>query len=79
MIAHHRPNSLDGLSIPWRNCGCPSSQAPSDCLCFHEAQRSMRSAGAAQVRLPLRRDTPRSARYGERLAPLRALLDALVD
>ena len=44
------------------------------CLRFNEAQRSVRSASAAQVRQPLNKDTARSARYGELLAPLRALL-----
>ncbi len=44
------------------------------CLRFHEAQRSVRTASAAQVRQPLRQDTARSARYGELLAPLRSLL-----
>lgn len=45
------------------------------CLRFHEAQRSVRSASAAQVRQPLRGDTARATRYGELLAPLRALLE----
>ena len=44
------------------------------CLRFHEAQRSVRSASAAQVREPLRRDTARTGRYGALLAPLRELL-----
>lgn len=54
-------------------CGLPFDGA---CLRFHEAQRSVRSASAAQVRQPLRRDTARSARYGDLLAPLRALIEA---
>jgi tetratricopeptide (TPR) repeat protein len=45
------------------------------CVRFHEARRSVRSASAAQVRQPLRRDTARADRYGELLAPLRALLE----
>ncbi len=44
------------------------------CLRFHEAQRSVRSASAAQVREPLRRDTARTGRYGALLTPLRELL-----
>lgn len=52
-------------------CGLPFDAA---CLRFNEAQRSVRTASAAQVRQPLRQDTARSAAYGERLAPLRAML-----
>jgi tetratricopeptide (TPR) repeat protein len=44
------------------------------CLLFHEARRSIRTASAAQVRQPLRRDTARTVRYGELLAPLREML-----
>ena len=40
------------------------------CLAFHAARRSVRTASAAQVRQPLRRDTARTAAYG-------ALLDGL--
>lgn len=46
------------------------------CLAFHEARRSVRSASAAQVRQPLRRDTARAARYGTLLDPLRNALSA---
>ena len=46
------------------------------CLDFHQARRSVRTASAAQVREPLRRDTARAQRYGELLAPLRAALEA---
>ncbi len=46
----------------------------SGCLRFHEAQRSIRSASAAQVRQPLKRDTARTAKYGDLLDPLRRLL-----
>jgi len=44
------------------------------CLRFHEAERDVRTASAAQVRAPLRRDTPRAHRYGELLDPLRRAL-----
>lgn len=52
-------------------CGLPFDES---CLRFNEAQRSVRTASAAQVRQPLRKDTARTARYGELMAPLRALL-----
>ncbi|HEY0231707.1 MAG TPA: sulfotransferase [Dokdonella sp.] len=52
-------------------CGLPFDEA---CLRFHEAARSVRTASASQVREPLRRDTARSAHYGDLLAPLRAAL-----
>jgi len=41
------------------------------CLDFHAAGRSVRTASAAQVRQPLRKDTARSAHYGDRLDALR--------
>src|SRR5690606_9486430 len=44
------------------------------CLQFHRAPRSVRTASAAQVRQPLRRDTARAAHYGGLLEPLRAAL-----
>jgi len=44
------------------------------CLRPHEAQRSVRTASAAQVREPLRRDTARTAQYGVLLDPLRVAL-----
>lgn len=44
------------------------------CLRFWEAQRSVRTASAAQVRQPLRRDTARADKYGALLDPLRAAL-----
>ena len=44
------------------------------CLRFHEARRSVRTASAAQVRQPLRRDTVRTAAYGALLDPLRGAL-----
>ncbi len=44
------------------------------CLAFHESDRSVRTASAAQVREPLRRDTGRASRYGALLEPLRRAL-----
>jgi len=44
------------------------------CLRFHEVERNVRTASAAQVRQPLRADTARAARYGTLLDPLRAML-----
>lgn len=44
------------------------------CLRFFEAERSVRTASAAQVREPLRRDTARAPRYGNLLDPLREAL-----
>jgi tetratricopeptide (TPR) repeat protein len=41
------------------------------CLDFHRAERSVRTASAAQVRQPLSRDTARAERYGRLLDPLR--------
>ena len=46
------------------------------CLAFHRAERSVRTASAAQVRQPLMRDTARAAAYGVMLNPL---LQALSD
>ncbi|HEY0231169.1 MAG TPA: sulfotransferase [Dokdonella sp.] len=54
-------------------CGLPFEQT---CLRFHEVERSVRTASAAQVREPLRRNTARSAGYGVLLDPLRAALAA---
>lgn len=45
------------------------------CLAHHEARRSVRTASAAQVRQPLRRDTARASAYGALLDPLRAALE----
>ena len=48
------------------------------CLEFHRAERSVRTASAAQVRQPLMRDTARAAAYGVMLNPLlQALSDTL--
>jgi hypothetical protein len=44
------------------------------CLDFHRTRRTVRTASAAQVRRSLHRNTARGDRYGEALAPLRALL-----
>jgi len=44
------------------------------CLRFHEVERNVRTASAAQVREPLRGDTARADRYGSLLDPLRAML-----
>jgi hypothetical protein len=41
------------------------------CLRFWEARRSVRTASAAQVREPMRRDTARADKYGALLDPLR--------
>ena len=46
------------------------------CLAFHEIARDVRTASAAQVRQPLRRDRVIAARYGDLLAPLRERLRA---
>jgi tetratricopeptide (TPR) repeat protein len=52
-------------------CGLPFDPA---CLRFWEAQRSVRTASATQVREPIRRDTARADKYGALLDPLRAAL-----
>lgn len=52
-------------------CGLPFAES---CLDFHRSQRTVRTASAAQVREPLRRDTARAERYGARLDPLRHAL-----
>jgi tetratricopeptide (TPR) repeat protein len=52
-------------------CGLPFDEA---CLRFHEASRSVRTASAAQVREPLRRNTARTSHYGALLDPLRSAL-----
>ena len=53
------------------DCGLEYDPA---CLEFHAARRSVRTASAAQVRQPLRRDTTRAAAYGALLDPLRGAL-----
>lgn len=53
-------------------CGLPFEPA---CLEFHKTQRTVLSApSAAQVRQPIRRDTARAARYGDKLDGLRRRL-----
>jgi len=52
-------------------CGLPFDET---CLRFYEVERSVRTASAAQVRQPLRRNTARSAGYGALLDPLRMSL-----
>jgi tetratricopeptide (TPR) repeat protein len=53
-------------------CGLPFDAA---CLDFHTTQRAVMSApSAAQVRQPMLRSTARSARYGDKLDPLRQRL-----
>ena len=52
-------------------CGLPFDET---CLRFYEVERSVRTASAAQVRQPLRRNTARSAGYGALLDPLRLSL-----
>jgi tetratricopeptide (TPR) repeat protein len=46
------------------------------CLRFHEVEREVRTASAAQVRKPLQRSARLTDRYGALLDPLRRLLDA---
>jgi Flp pilus assembly protein TadD len=53
------------------HCGLEFDPA---CLSFHEVERHVRTASAAQVRQPLSADTSRAARYGALLDPLRAML-----
>lgn len=52
-------------------CGLPLEVS---CLSFHTAERVVRTASAAQVRQPMRRDTARAPRYGQALDPLRNAL-----
>jgi tetratricopeptide (TPR) repeat protein len=55
------------------HCGLAFDPA---CLRFHEVEREVRTASAAQVRAPLRADTSVAWRYGKLLDPLRAALAA---
>ena len=61
----------DGIRALLAACGLPFDPA---CLEFHRSRRSVRTASAAQVRQPLRRDTARAGAYGPLLDPLRAAL-----
>ena len=56
-------------------CGLAFDEA---CLRFHESARSVRTASAAQVRQPIRRDTARAHHYGVLLDPLRRGLRPLM-
>lgn len=60
-----------GVRALLADCGLDFDPA---CLQFHAARRSVRTASAAQVRQPLRRDTARAAAYGDLLDPLRRAL-----
>ena len=60
-----------GVRALLADCGLDFDPA---CLSFHAAHRSVRTASAAQVRQPLRRDTVRAVAYGDRLDPLRRAL-----
>lgn len=53
------------------HCGLDFDPA---CLRFHETDREVRTASAAQVRSPLRGDTAIAERYGALLDPLRRAL-----
>ena len=48
------------------------------CLDFHDAARVVKTASAAQVRQPLRRNTARAKNYGESLEPLARALENIV-
>jgi len=60
-----------GIRALLDDCGLPFDPA---CLSFHAAERSVRTASAAQVREPLRISTARAHRYGKLLDPFRAAL-----
>ena len=60
-----------GVRALLADCGLDDDPA---CLQFHAAIRSVRTASAAQVRQPLRRDTARAPAYGDLLDPLRRTL-----
>lgn len=67
LLADPRTTTLQLLE----SCGLHFEEA---CLRPHESGRSVRTASAAQVREPLRRDTARAPRYGAVLDPLRSAL-----
>ena len=52
-------------------CGLPFDPA---CMDFHRTERAVLTPSAAQVRQPMRHDTARSARYGDKLDRLRQRL-----
>ncbi|MBA8887568.1 tetratricopeptide (TPR) repeat protein [Dokdonella fugitiva] len=60
-----------GVRALLAHCGLAFDPA---CLRFHEVERNVHTASAAQVRRPLRRDTAVTAGYGALLDPLRLLL-----
>ena len=57
-------------------CGLDWNEA---CLQSHQTQRAVRTASAAQVRLPLRRNTGSSALYGDNLADFRRHFAVPID
>lgn len=67
LVAETEPQLRELLAF----CGLDYDPA---CLRFHEAKRTVRTASAAQVREPLRKDTARTGKYGALLDPLRAAL-----
>jgi tetratricopeptide (TPR) repeat protein len=72
-VVHERlvADPENGIRALLEACGLPFDEA---CLRFHEVERNVRTASAAQVRQPLRADTARAERYGRLLDPLRAML-----
>jgi len=60
-----------GVRALLAHCGLAFDPA---CLRFHEVERNVHTASAAQVRRPLRRDTAVTAGYGTLLDPLRLML-----
>ncbi len=70
LLADPRATTLQLLE----SCGLSFEAA---CLRSHESDRTVRTASAAQVREPLRRDTARALRYGAALDPLRSALRSI--
>lgn len=68
LVADPEPFARELLAF----CGLPFDPR---CLRPHEAQRGIRTASSAQVREPIRKRPGCADRYGERLAPLRRLLE----
>ena len=67
-----RPDQLFFVPARMGFCGLPFDPA---CLDFHKTARTVQSLpSAAQVRQPIRRDTARSALYGDKLDRLRRRL-----
>jgi tetratricopeptide (TPR) repeat protein len=67
LVANTEPQVHELLAF----CGLEFDAA---CLRFYDAQRSVRTASASQVREPLRKNTARTAKYGALLDPLRTAL-----